>query len=478
MGKKPLHILLIDDDSDYAEILNALVEEFELIDAQITWQPNVEEALNQLLSDSFDLIIVDFHLGEQNGIDILEKAEALSSKKPFILMTGQGNLEVDERALKAGATEFLDKKNLNSKNLERAIRYSLRHLELLNEIRNNELKYRNLFEKSIDPILLLNKKMEIVDCNSAALELLACIRRELLNRTFESFFASNRQFEKLIDQLDRSGMGKDLEVQVQDGNNEIHLCLLNATSIFNHEGAVENYHVILHDITERRKIEKENINFEKLAISGKIARTVAHEVRNPLTNVNLSLEQLKSMVDADAQNFLDIIKRGSDRIADLVDELLNSSRPIEYKYDKHDIFEVIDESVEIMEDRLKLVGCTLSKHYFADTLATNIDKEQLKTAFVNILVNAMEVVPKGQGKIRIDTAKEDNLLCVSIADNGPGVPQEIRSKLFDPFFSKKKEGLGLGLTTTLTIIRNHNGRIQVSDSEMGGAKFVIQLKTI
>jgi two-component system sporulation sensor kinase C len=224
--------------------------------------------------------------------------------------------------------------------------------------------------------------------------------------------------------------------------------------------------ILIQDITTRKKEERDNLLFEKMAATGRLVRTLAHEVRNPLTNINLSLDQMgEDFEEEDAKFFLDIIRRNSQRINDLITELLNTSRPSEVIFSRLNLREVLESTIELAIDRINLKGITLIQN-FSDDIVLDLDKSKISIAFLNIIINAVEAMQEGKGILTIDTTLNSKNAIVTIKDNGIGISQEHISRLFEPYFTSKNNGIGLGLAATLNIIQSHKARVEV-DSEMG-----------
>lgn len=235
-------------------------------------------------------------------------------------------------------------------------------------------------------------------------------------------------------------------------------------------------------IEELDKANKELIqmrSIEKFASTGRIARTIAHEVRNPLTNINLAVDQLKSEANGqEKENYifmLDLINRNSVRINQLITDLLNSTKFTELVYKKVSVNQLLDETIELAKDRIQLNNIGVVKHYSDDICDIAVDTEKIKIAFLNIIVNAIEAMEPDRGILQLRTQSLDNKCVVTITDNGPGIDAESQSKLFEPYFTTKTKGTGLGLTNTQNIILNHNGHINISSERGKGTSFIISL---
>jgi signal transduction histidine kinase len=216
---------------------------------------------------------------------------------------------------------------------------------------------------------------------------------------------------------------------------------------------------------------------EKFAATGRIARTIAHEVRNPLTNIDLAVSQIKNdlpAADDNSQMLFTMIERNSRRINQLISELLSATRFAELSYASVSINTLLDEALDMAKDRLELHHITVEKNYSRDICNISVDPEKIKIAFLNIIVNAIEAMQPGKGFLRIQTKGEDNKCMVEIMDNGHGMSEEQLNNLFEPYFTTKANGNGLGLTNTQNIILNHQGSINVNSKPGEGTSFIIK----
>lgn len=216
---------------------------------------------------------------------------------------------------------------------------------------------------------------------------------------------------------------------------------------------------------------------EKFAFTGRMARTIAHEVKNPLTNIGLAAEQLKDLVTLNEESNLlfGMIARNSNRINQLVTDLLNSTKTLNLKFDKVSVNDLLDEALELAADRIELNRIKVEKKYTTDICHIAVDKEQIKIAFLNLIVNAVEATEAGKGMLYLKTYNKNDKCVVIIEDNGIGMKEEDLAKLFEPFFTSKPKGTGLGLTHTQSIILNHKGTINVESKHSKGTKFEITL---
>ena len=215
-------------------------------------------------------------------------------------------------------------------------------------------------------------------------------------------------------------------------------------------------------------------NLEKFAVTGRISRTIAHEVRNPLTNINLATEQLRSEIQPseDINLLFEMISRNSNRINQLISDLLNSTRISELNFTKSSINDILDSSLELAQDRIKLKQIKVIKDYEIDICHILVDQEKIKIAFLNIIVNAIEAMNE-YGTLHITTQTKNNRCITIISDNGKGMTKADVGRLFEPYFTTKEKGTGLGLTNTQNIILSHNANISAESEPGKGTSFTI-----
>ena len=291
-----------------------------------------------------------------------------------------------------------------------------------------------------------------------------------------ALFKDESEFDMFNNVLRKKGQVEELEVCLITKNKHKKICLLNCVALCDEEKNVINYIGVIRDMTRKKQTEKDLILAEKLSMTGKLARNIAHEVRNPLTNLSLALEQLKDEIPEevdDADLYLSIIKRNSERISKLISDLLNSSKPKDLALLHHSFNDQIHKTLQLVSDRLKLQNIKVIEDYDPEVPEIPLDQDQIEVAFLNLFINAIEAMKPGEGVLKITTRKEDNLISLYIEDNGKGISEKHMGKLFEPFFTSKKEGNGLGLTTVQNIIHGHRGQIEARNNEGPGTTFEI-----
>lgn len=353
--------------------------------------------------------------------------------------------------------------------------FNLSHEKIIHELNENEKKYRSLFERSIDPIFLATAKFNLVDVNESFLKLFEYSSEEEL--TLQDVFVHEKDYTHLKDTLRDVEQIRNFEVVLRSKSGEHRLCLVNCVFIPDQASEFCFYQGIIHDLTHRKQAESDMLTAERFSLTGKMARTIAHEVRNPLTNLNLALDQLRDEmppINDTVALYYDIIQRNANRIEQLVEEMLNSSKPKELTLELNSLQDILEGTIIQAIDRIKLNQIELHTQYQENLPSVMVDKAKIQIALLNIIINAIEAMIPGKGVLKIQTSQRDNQLIVSITDNGKGISDADLGKLFDPFFTGKHNGMGLGLTSVKNILNSHNAQVIVESELEKGTTFYIR----
>ncbi len=231
----------------------------------------------------------------------------------------------------------------------------------------------------------------------------------------------------------------------------------------------------------RERMEAANkklIQAEKLASIGRISAGIAHEIRNPLTSVKLNIQKVMESENLDdgVKEHLDISQEGIGHIENFIKELLNFTRVSELHLDHFSIGEIIDESIKMIRGTLRLKKVQLEKNIKGNLPRVLVDGDKLRQVFLNILHNACEAVPMG-GKIKISLSRTEGSggrsVRIEISDNGYGIPEKDWETVFEPFYTTKSTGIGLGLANARKIIEQHRGFIYVKKKNGQGSCFEV-----
>jgi len=227
---------------------------------------------------------------------------------------------------------------------------------------------------------------------------------------------------------------------------------------------------------ELRMSKDDLVRSEKLAYTGRIAASIAHEIRNPLTNVSMSVRQLRKggRIKPEGLRHSEIIERNVERINFLITELLNCARPAKLNPAPCDIHRVIKDALISNKNKIRAQRIKTVKLFSAKASILKIDKEHMGRVLLNLITNAVDAMPGG-GNLTISTEINRDRVLIKVQDSGVGIPEKDVIKIFDPFFSTKSQGVGLGLTTCYGIVVSHGGTIEVKSKWREGTTFIISL---
>jgi PAS domain S-box-containing protein len=470
--KTPVKILVVDDDEDDFFIIKEYIKNIKDQEFIVDWCGKYKDAAGKICEGGYHLYFIDYLLGAKNGLDLIRESMANNCEEPFILLTGNGNRIIDLKAMEYGAVDYLVKTDLSTEKLERCIRYSLERALSLKALRNNERKFRNIFERSKDTVFIASEALVFVEVNNASFSLLEYERDEILSKSLYCLLASKQDEAVIRRELSSQGIVLDREIEILTKSGESKICILTLSKEVEIDGTIY-IQGIMHEITALKKAEKVTLMLEKMNMASRLVRVMAHEVRNPLNNIMLSVEQLRpSLEDEERKIFIDIITRNSKRIGDLISDLLNSARPRDVSVQKKTLQAILDESIEAARDRIDLQNIELSRDYIDNLAWVMADNEKLKIAFLNIIINAVEAMEKDKGKLEVCVKNtKDHQYMVVIQDNGCGIKNEDIVRLFEPYFTTKQNGLGLGLASTLNILQSHNATFDVESKLNKGTAF-------
>lgn len=329
MHKKRLFkILLVDDDEDDFILTRDILASGPDKDSyELSWCNNYTEAINAMLKSRYDIYLVDYRLGKYSGLDLLNEAVKSNCSEPIIILTGKGGSEIDEEALALGAADYLTKDELSSEILLRTIRYATRHHHALYQLKNSENKFRILFERSKDPIMITDSEGIIYEANEAAIKFMDSTHEELIRKNAADFYrsASNRDLFKAA--MDQYGSVKDMELEIISAAGKTKYCSISSFLQISQHGHNELYYSILHDITYRKMQERKAALAEKPDAISRLAQIMATEIYNPLSNINFATEELRNSTDNQEGNaLLEIIRKNCERINEITSSMIAEAR--------------------------------------------------------------------------------------------------------------------------------------------------------
>lgn len=338
-------------------------------------------------------------------------------------------------------------------------------------LRQSEYRYRSLVESSPDGVFL-EQDGSIVYVNPSGLALLGCLPADLSGKTLESFL-----------------QWRDEEVP---GLETARACF--ATSLGGKITEVEHHSIpvlyqgreatqtVLRDVTETRNMQRRSQRILQLTSIGEMAATVAHEIRNPLGAIALNFHGLCEDLGlpesrSDMGQVVDDINEGIVRIQEIIKVFMDFARPVKPARQETSLHSLIENSLSVIAGQLKKRKVSLLKEYCPESPVVVVDSNQMMQVFVNLFLNALDAMPKG-GNLMVETRHRGNLAEVLIKDTGHGIPQDLLASIFQPFFTTKSSGVGLGLPVVQKILHLHHSDIHVTSEPGKGTIFSIPIPCV
>ncbi len=352
--------------------------------------------------------------------------------------------------------------------------------ERTEELQESEHKYKTLVEDISDGYLVLNKE-EIAFVNPAFYRMHGYQSTDTIHTSFLSFVAEENleQVGTIINRKVKKGTQPEAFEYLRVTKDGKHLPTEINFRPSRFEGREYNL-CIVRDITKRVEMEKRSREMERMTYVGHLTASLSHEIRNPLSSVKMNLQILsKNMIlKGNDRKRLQISEREINRLERILQELLDFAKPVSLKFTVTDINLLVCSCVDLLEIKFhrKSVDCLINvdeglKEFLAD-------KGKIEQVIINLLLNALDAIDDF-GQVRISTAQKTqggkSFALIRIEDDGRGIPKELLAHIFEPFYTTRSSGTGLGLANVKQIVTAHKGRIQVIDSEVKGTIFEVLL---
>ncbi len=488
MDNSPIKVLFIDDDEDDYILTRYWFNEFQVVTCELEWVNNYEAARNAIARHQHDIYLVDYRLGPHNGLELLREAVTNGCYSPIILLTGQGDWEIDIEAMKAGAADYLEKSQLTAPLLERSIRYAIERKQTEQKIREQAA----LLDVATDAIFVCDLDDKILFWNKAAESLYGWKKEEALNQKTQVLWHNKyvSQVQEALSILMINGSWEG-ELQQKTKSGKEFIVESRWTLVHKFGNKAPSILIVNTDITQKKQLEAQFLRAQRLESIGTLASGIAHDLNNVLAPILMTAQLLESQVhDERSRRLLPILITNAKRGANLVKQVLSFTRGLE---GDRTILQLKHLIVEIQQ----IIRETFPKSVEVSTqIPQNLwtvcgDATQLHQVLMNLCVNARDAMPNGgtlkilaenllidenYAKMHID-AKVGHHIVITVSDGGIGIKPEILDRIFEPFFTTKElgKGTGLGLSTVLGIIKSHGGFIDVHTEQGKGSQFKVYL---
>lgn len=326
-------------------------------------------------------------------------------------------------------------------------------------------------------VITLNAEGVISTINPAAREMLGLKEKNLIGEKYRIVFSQNK-YKEIVEYIHR-GLAKKYKLSEKDINinvdNQNVTLALTLSPLRQSNKKFSGVIVVIDNLTQL-------IKAQKIAAWKEVAQRVAHEIKNPLTPIQLSAERIIKNFKKKEKKYDEVINEGAKTIVEeartikaLVDEFSNFARMPTIQLQSADIHEILDQTISLFKGIFTKIEFDV---LFSPDIPSpiQVDPEQMKRVFINLIDNSIDAMNK-KGKIDIHTSfdKQNHRVRIEITDSGPGIPENEKERLFLPYFSTKKKGTGLGLAIVNQVINEHGGSIDVENNQPQGAKFIIQI---
>lgn len=355
-------------------------------------------------------------------------------------------------------------------NLGRQIRDSK---EIFSALKDN---VDQLMAKLQDGLMLFSRDSRVVLVSAPVEGFLGRPRGELLGRTVQQLFdRSTLLGAALLDSFERRRPLTEREFEVAGGK-RVQVSLDFVQEKNSQIGAL----VVMRDTEPVRRIGDEIEMSRRLSASGRLTRGVAHEVKNPINAIVLHLQLLQNKLaqqEPDTRRHMDIIDSEIRRLDRVVQTLVDFTRPRDLHLEEIDLQRLLEDVCQLAAPDAEQHGVTIERHMPDQKFPIKVDVDLMKQAFLNVVINGVQAMPQG-GTLSISARGENGVAVAEIQDQGSGIPKEMHDKVFELYFTTKKEGSGIGLAQTYQILQWHYGSVDFESAETTGTIFRFQIPLI
>jgi PAS domain S-box-containing protein len=343
-------------------------------------------------------------------------------------------------------------------------------------LRDSESKYRMLMEQASDGIFIGDMQGNIIEVNTRGCEMLGYTREELLSVNAKDIFLEDEldaQPLRYAELMQGKMILNERRVRHRDG----HVLTIEISAKKLEDNRLQ---AIARDVTERKHMDERLRHNETMSAMGSLVAGVAHEVRNPLFGISSILDAFEARFgdQQEFQRYTTVLQREVNRLSELMQDLLEYGKPPNHKLQPGSLKDVITQALRSCSPLARQLNVELSDQSGLALPSIMMDPNRLPRVFLNLLENALYHSPAG-GVVTITTKetlkKDQRVIECAVEDSGPGIKREELSKIFEPFFTRRKGGTGLGLSIVQRIVEEHGGEITASNRATGGAVITVSL---
>ncbi len=496
-----MKILLIDDEESIVNILTISLKSdgYEVVSAY-----NGRDGIEKYRKESPDIVITDLKMPGVSGLEVLKKIREINPDAEIIIITGHGDMDSAIEALEYGASDFINKPikdsalaiALSRAKEKLAIKKTLKDYtrgledkveETTQEIRRKSSFQTKLISSSYNGIVATDENGIIVIYNPVAESIFGYERSRVLDKMKYSELYPQDVTLVFKDGLDnkktvRNTTWADTEITAESGEK---VPVRYSGTLLYEKGIVMGSVVFFQDRREIRRLEEELIKSERLAAIGQTVAGLAHYIKNILTGLKGGSYIVNSGLKGNNTKKIDegweMVQKNINRVSDLVLDLLSFSKKREVELQNCSPNKVIEEVCDLMGIRASENDIELTTDLDPLIGEVLVDEQIIHHAVLNLITNAIDACifdmrRNKNFKVKVNTKLDDGGIIFEVSDNGSGMPEEVKNKIFTSFYSTKKgKGTGLGLLTTKKLVEEHGGSIIFTSREGEGAVFTIRL---
>jgi PAS domain S-box-containing protein len=484
-------VLLIEDNPGDVRLLRETLREAEGDSILVEDVGRLQAGLVRLLQGGIDVVLLDLSLPDSQGLETLAAVRARTPRLPVVVLTGFDDEETAVKAVREGAQDYLVKGRFDGSLLARAVRYGIERKRADEALRASEERFRSLVKNSFVGIFIV-RNGRIVYRNPEQERLFGAMPEEFEVRRFQDAHPDDAEkFGEFCDAV-ASDPPRTIEMELRffpygkkrEGANLRWVHCRTSPMEYEGKGAVV---VNMVDVTRAKEMEQIAMTREKMSSLGHVATGIAHEIRNPLSGINIHLSALEKLLEdgdspvswrgEEVKGILEQIQSASERIESIVKKVLDFARPSPPRLEIADLNRAIEDAIDFSRTTFRKSGITLDRSGITALPMSYADSSLIVQVVMNLIANAVQAMECTQGPriIGLSSAVQDGRIVICVSDSGPGIPPALREKIFDPFYTTRKEGYGIGLSFSHRVISDHGGGLKVDTSRWGGAEFRIEI---
>ena len=483
MDQTTIQILLVEDDEDDYLLTVDLLDDIEDFEHTVDWAPSFEAGIEKLTAGPVDICLVDYRIGGRTGLEFVEEAKQFGHHMPIVLLTGMGDRRTDIAAMKAGASDFLQKTDLTPAVLDRAIRYSINQAKSRRVLHEKTALLQVTLDNTGAGIGAIDSDGKLVTWNDKFVEILS----ELSAGTEDQIAAGDRELaEQRLDEWMPVFQRSWDEFVCRDGK---------ILSIHRNEIAEGGAVVVCHDITQHKLAEqalRDAMHQAEMASSAKSAflANISHELRTPLNAIIGFAELMAGQVNgpvgcSEYEGYVAFIKESGDALLRIINATLDLARieANEYPLDviEVSVLDVFNGALRQVEHEAMEKDISFEVEIETDGMVLNADEGALVKVFAQLLSNAIKFSEDGSS-VGISARHVDGAIWLDVTDQGIGMDEPEIDRAVSSFsqvdqqLARKYEGVGLGLPLARSLVKLHSGRLKIKSALGAGTTVSVILQ--